>query len=1303
MFLKQTLIASAIVSAALSAAELKSPDAPFTNIEKPENLYIPDSTFTAQEYVRGNKKIKWNNSFDNIVYNRNDKKVFGIRNRISPSVPVWAPFVKFKVEYDKASGSVIRSCPFTVKNGPTGTFRQVIRMLPDKRLEISSSFDAPSSDAKWRKNFSIFIPLNEAYGMKMEAINEKGVLHKCTMQTKKLWGHKKNQWDNTFTFVYPKKIVFFPNIPQKRFTMEIEPGTLLKIIVFRTDKECILNFGWREKNDNPLVLRFDLGQDVQQKKNDCVINGINFTKNNDFEAPVYDIKGNYLLNPSFESKAHYFHGTQSSSDVSKKIVPGGRTGKFAMQGGAMTFNFATLPGRTYTFSLYAKSADGKPCDFYMNSRHYELRVPQMKPKYFKCGKAWQRFEYTLSNVRYRSVTLIFQGKNVLFDDLQFEEGKKASPYKGNPYGLELLTDSPEIACVDENKPINARVLLRGPAGKKGKINILVSDFFKRKNSDKTLSFEIPANGEVVLPIAEDSAFMNGPNAIRLYVQPENGHPFLDFLRISKFKYVNEKKKNAPIHSRTALGWPTPALLTVGENYHRISKITGARPYVDPTGGWGIYFKPEIREGIADRYKKNGFGLVGWVMGGNVGFANRNKLCAIGDKIFKPALDKITSYSPEVLKEVEEATYRKAIHFPRIRIWCSPNEASGSWETIKKSKWDEYAKLMMAMQRGIRRANPKNIFLAYSTCNLNAHTRSEVRKIFTEANKIDPAFRFDSVDYHTYRGYPEAGDLDHDIASALKDFQELGYGKDFKLHLLEGAYFYPLIVEPWNGIAPWCNTEVKDRFLQQHTPSYDLGWGERVSAAMLLRYNLICYKYRKNVELATSWGIYQLDEFNPWAAFVATSVQLNLLGDAEFRKDARFAPGARAYIFDDAHGNTVAAYWCFEELLDKGLLKGETMSINLDGMDPEFIDMMGNRCTVPKKKGRYILPLSNFPVYIRVKGKRAEELYNAFNTSVVTGTALPIETAAKLVSTSEVEVKVANPLTHELDAEFSVNGGPMQQIHLKPKQEKVFKIKLQKEILKDRINKIEFPITVRCDGKTGENTISAAVVPVLYRKGKIDWDQIPAIPLEYTKLERNAKIKGRKHNGKQDLSGSMKIAWNEDCLFLRFEITDDKFALNTKRPVSTWYDNDSIQIFFDNMGDARKNFHSVKNGFDGNDSSYELLPKDEKTCVVYRRHVPDHQLTGGVNGGLVANMIEPNVKCDFKAENGKRIYTVTFPKFYLQPMLLKPGYVPGIGIKVYDRDDPSARGAKQVLTNIPPGEGDAFQRPDLYTQLLFMKD
>ena len=253
MFLKQILIASVLAAAVLGAAE-------------PTAANSPEPVFSANKYVCGNKQIMWNNTYDNIIYSRNEKKVFGIRSRINPSVPGWAPFVKFKTEYDKDSKSVTRTCPFTIKNGPEGTFRQTFRMLPDKRLEIISHYDAPSTDAKWNKVFSLSFPVSEAYGMKMESVGEKGDVRKFTMPGKEKWGHKKNLWANTFCFNSPKKMVFFPDVPQKRFVMEIEPGTVLRIVVFRSDTACVLDFEFRKEIDKPLVLRFDLGQDVEQAK-----------------------------------------------------------------------------------------------------------------------------------------------------------------------------------------------------------------------------------------------------------------------------------------------------------------------------------------------------------------------------------------------------------------------------------------------------------------------------------------------------------------------------------------------------------------------------------------------------------------------------------------------------------------------------------------------------------------------------------------------------------------------------------------------------------------------------------------------------------------------------------------------------------------------------------------------------------------------------------------------------------------------------------------------------------------------------
>ena len=167
------------------------------------------------------------------------------------------------------------------------------------------------------------------------------------------------------------------------------------------------------------------------------------------------------------------------------------------------------------------------------------------------------------------------------------------------------------------------------------------------------------------------------------------------------------------------------------------------------------------------------------------------------------------------------------------------------------------------------------------------------------------------------------------------------------------------------------------------------------------------------------------------------------------------------------------------------------------------------------------------------------------------------------------------------------------------------------------------------------------------------------------------------------------------------MTDDRFVLNLhpKGP-HVWYDNDAIQLFFDSFGNARESARRGRIGFDQDDYSYELLPTSPNRCVVYRRHVPDHQLTGGVDGGLKGNVLEDGVKCEFSQSGTKRIYTVTFPARYLMPMSLEAGKTPGIGIKIYDRDSREGH-AKQNLSNIPLKEGDAFQRPDLYTQLLFV--
>ena len=57
-----------------------------------------------------------------------------------------------------------------------------------------------------------------------------------------------------------------------------------------------------------------------------------------------------------------------------------------------------------------------------------------------------------------------------------------------------------------------------------------------------------------------------------------------------------------------------------------------------------------------------------------------------------------SYSPEVLKQVEDLACRVARKYPWAKNWNAPTEPSGSFRTVKLHRIEDYAKLVLAMYR-----------------------------------------------------------------------------------------------------------------------------------------------------------------------------------------------------------------------------------------------------------------------------------------------------------------------------------------------------------------------------------------------------------------------------------------------------------------------------------------------------------------------------------------------------------------------------------------------------------------------------
>lgn len=1307
-WLKEFVCSALLMSAGgLAALELKSPDVPF--LKQSASARQEKSVFSGDSIVSGSKTLLWCSNYNCIQFLNREQMQFGAQIWSVPSDPAWAPFTKFRTETKEKDGTVTRIHEFKLDKNAGGIFRQTISLRTDGKAEIVSCYEVGKNLPLLKnQSFRFFFPLHMIQGKKLRITEKSGKTKTVSLPETREWsGGKKNPWIHSGWFPNVRRIVFDPDSPAESFALEF-PDTMMKhFLLFRAKEGAYLQATFREMG-KPFRILVDFGKSSGVSSTDNVVNGINFTRNNGYEVSVFNEKGNLFLNPSFESGARYFHDHSSGFDVRSMLTTqDARSGRYSLllTRGAKAFTFPTQANRSYTVSFYAKSPDGSPKRVSVRADHYFGGRSRTEKSFQIRGTAWQRYEMSFL-WPYRSAALQFSGNGALIDDLQFEEGKKASAYSGNKIGIELRTASPQGSCVEEGKAIRARLLVRGPAGVRGRIRTEIVDFFQRNPYHADLKFELPASGETEIPLAPDSAFHPGVNRIRLRVEPEGLPAYTDFLRLSLFRYADNSSRNKNLHAIPLVGWPGTGQLRIPDGIFEMMKHCGIGTfsYGNLIGSFSGPFSQELSKKIFDRYQKFGFDtwsslLTSTTCPGKKGFVfGIDGVPLVWNGV---ELKEMKTYSPEVLKKVEDLAYRVARKYPWAKNWNAPTEPIGSFRTLKEHRVEEYAGLVLAMYRGLKRGNPEILFSPYGICNLTDVGRKEVYAFLEAARKVDPNVKFRTIDAHPYREFTELPDTDADYVEFRKGLRKIGYG-DIQVRWFEGAYFYPLIVAQWQGISPWQAVLTKDGYFSQHVPSYDLGWGERVATALLMRHWLVAYKYQDELKMACTWVPRFLDGDNPFALFVMSAAMTDLLGNSTFRKDLRFAPGARAYLFEDEKKRAVAAVWKFEEELDRGTRIGNEMLIDLKGMKPEFIDLMGGRCNVPSENGTYRLPLSNFPFYIRVEPGSLDALAKAINQASVSGSdRLPVELTARMISRSEAEITVINPLSRPLEAELSINTSPMKREVFQPLESKRFRTVLKQELPFNRFRNLSIPVGMKFGGRRVDTVFRMNVLPVREVGERFDWNTVPAVPVEHIHPEFDAKQNGITWGGPSDLSAVCRIAWNSRNLYLRFEVTDDRFVLNLhpKGP-HVWYDNDAIQLFFDSFGNARESARRGRIGFDQDDYSYELLPTSPNRCVVYRRHVPDHQLTGGVDGGLKGNVLEDGVKCEFSQSGTKRIYTVTFPARYLMPMSLEAGKTPGIGIKIYDRDSREGH-AKQNLSNIPLKEGDAFQRPDLYTQLLFV--
>ena len=1273
--------------------EIIAPPAPFTeNSRKTEHGLAVE--FRNEGIYKGEKSLIWVNGepYASLLFQKAGQTMFELHCRLSPTHPSWAPFTRFQDQINLAEKTILRTHRFHLSSEETGIFRERISLNREGNIVLELLYDCNAEKIKGR-TIELFFPLLSIAG---RSLNIDG--REVNLPSRGDWSilnGKENPWIHGGWFPKVRTIRFFPENQADSFSLQLDGAT--DLIIFRGRKGAHFSIRPKCGLNSPVRLILDPGESHKPAGTENIVNGINFTRNNGFHVFLFDPERNFFINPSFESDSRYFviRNADLHSWISTDTARSGRR-SILLKGTLSTFSFPIRQRSDYTLSCYVKSADGTEKPVSIGYRSYENQKDTQKKHYFKIrGNDWTRLEIPV-NLPRSGIRFEFSGRDVYLDDIQFECGKKASAYTGNSFGLQVLTDSPDRSVVKAGTPIHARLSVRGPAGSSGKIKLTVTDFFKRIRHQKVLDFRIPNSGETILPLAPEEVFSLGPNIIRADVRPSGHRPYTDVLRITVMKYADNTAKNKNIHGSAYYGYNYIHSFDPPDRELHLLQIAGigAHSYLSN-------HKSPRTFALLRKYGMDSFGS--YLERGNYNFKQRKWDTPIEDALQKAGIhtpvSQMTVFSPEVLNIVSETAYQIAKAHPHVSYWTAHTEPSGHHASIKAGKIKEFAKYILALNRGIMRANPNAVFNPFGDCGMGKGGRENVLNYLRACRELEPQTSFRVLDIHTYRAFPEQPDTEYDLKAFLDALSELGY-KNVPVHLGEGAYWVPIIVKEWLGIAPWQDTTTKDRY-GLHVPSYDLGWGEQVSAAMILRYWLVAYKYMDRVKFTCPWVWPFLDSDQPFAWMVMSSNLTDLLGNAVFREDIRFFPGARAYLFEDSEGRPLAVYWYFEESLDRGLQNGFRMELPAASMNLEYIDLMGNVCRVPKSGSTVQLPLSNFPVFIRGRKGEMKKLSEAFHNIRIPGVRrLPVELIARRISDGKfLHLDVQNLLSSRREYRIRIGSEAEQTLNLAPNEYRQLRYLLPSALRFDQLNKISVPVSLSFGEERVQSSFDLEVLPLHQISGKIDWIRIPAIRLPYCFPEQYAKTNQLAWKGEADLSGTCQAAWSPEGLYLRFVIRDDNFIMDHSSPrgISAWYDNDSIQLFFDTLGDGRANARRGNSQFDQNDYSYELLPTSEKSAIVYRRHAPDQQLTGGLNG-LFRDTIEQNVRCSFEYRNGRMVYEVFFPARYLQPMEFRPGSMPGLGIKVFDRDN-SDRCAKQTLSNV---NGDVFKRTDIYPLLLFMK-
>lgn len=1144
--------------------------------------------------------------------------------------------------------------------------------------------------------------------------------------------------------------------------LSIERGENVGLIVFHNGSDKVTNIGVTiPKPTEPFSFIFDVGETYEFMEKHRIVGGVDFLNENDFRVGCWDEKVNYFLNPSFEGGLRYWRVPVENHPSEFLTDEDARTGRFSFRRparyqkvfppiDAKSVGIVLKPETDYTFSCYVKSAVGADLTKNENGRYQNfgsiqargvhgyanmLKSQPLKPVGEKPDadeKGWMRIYATFNtgiNSKDQKAAPVHEATfwwglvdNLLYDDIQLVEGTNVVDFAMPPFSFAIDSHADNQAGFVDASRKNGKIdlIVRGAPSAEGELAIMATDLLGRDifNGMRNFKFRLDGNGEASIALGEDSDFPKGVIGFRVKAHSKDCEPYEDYLRLYRFTFSDNTKKHRNFQTdpdgRKYVGVAKQKDIDEFLYWRTMVLGMGAISYTVPWFG-----QSHFDQGDWNLLKKYNLDEQWGAIRENIGWKSTINM--------KPWLwdgtniNAFVTFPDELLKWVEEQSYQSATSRPFQTFYSIDSEPAGKWAAIKRGHPEEYAKMLTAINHGLKRANPEIEFCPYGTWNMG-HGTAEIANMLTLLKRVDPESKYTKIEVHSYREFPEDPDVETDLKTFFQRLENAGY-PDILIRVGEGSYYFPMF-RPTLGMYPWSGVGSHDGYSGIVIPSYDLGFGEKIGAALTLRETAMYYKYDDRIFGNCSWNPRYIDQYSPCGWVVANTALLEMLGNASFKDDIRFSPMSRCYVFDDGEGHATAIMWRGETAFDRGKAQAVTAQIPFGDLDVEFFDMYGNQVsgivnrepggegkgeatqlsdpnsqhatTSDVGHGTSNIPLSGYPVYMRVPMTKYDRFVEALKETYVPedATRLPLTTALKLKDANTAELKVINPLSRTLSASLKIDGLTNSvEILLKGGAEMSVPIPLDKTITSAGFAEVKKTAVFTYEGTCFHDLFETSALAVEYVNGDVDWSKLPDV-----EIGNFSKWQPKGPHTDRDFGAKLKLGWNEHGLYMGLDVKDNIFIGESSQDPKTWGMSDMVWFCFDSYANGRERAKRKDYGMDFDDFSNGLFVPPDGKGYCLRRRAPDHQLTGGAGYGFVAGTVEDHYKVDFSRSDAGYRWRVEMPAYYLMPLRLESGAVsPGFGISVYDKDyggpnDPPVK-------SVSRGSGD--EQPHTWPQLIFL--